>query len=706
MNVYALFGIAGTLAALLAVRILARNIRCTVDSIVNFAGALGAGEHGVRLPHARGHGELAALHGALNGMADQLNAVHARTRLQNAELLRTNRVLRMVSGCREALLRSNSAEQLTAAVCRIVSEEGGYPLAWVGMAAGNGSKDLLASEIHGSAEGRYAAQSAGWLHGGICGGLALEAMCDGDLRIRHGEQAEYGFQGALALPLRGSSEHDVAQGVLCVYSGQRDAFGNDEVGLLQGLADDLAFGLSTLRETRKRRAAEQALAYQANHDPATGLANRTLFNDRLRQAMVAAERAGRKVAVLALTMDRYRGVKASLGHDACNALLMHAASALESSLREGDTVARLLGNEFAVIVGDLANDEDVLPVAAKLLAAVKHPMRWQDNIVTTTASIGIALMKKDGSDASGLLRSANAAMAQALGLGGNRFRFHAPEMNDRTSRRFALEAELRRALVHNELILHYQPRAVTGDGSLAGAEALVRWQHPTRGLVMPGDFIPLAESSGLIVPLGAWVIREACRQLRAWREAGLPMVPIAVNLSPRQFREEGLVEHIEVALAENEVPPALLGFEITESMVMDNIDDAVAKLNELKATGIKLSLDDFGTGHSSLARLRELPVDYLKIGQSFVRQLGSEQADEAICRSIIDLGHNLDMQIVAEGVETLLQREWLRAHHCDEIQGYFYARPMPADAFARLLAADRPRSHTMLPLWNAFNYKG
>jgi EAL domain-containing protein (putative c-di-GMP-specific phosphodiesterase class I) len=184
------------------------------------------------------------------------------------------------------------------------------------------------------------------------------------------------------------------------------------------------------------------------------------------------------------------------------------------------------------------------------------------------------------------------------------------------------------------------------------------------------------------------------------------MVPIAVNLSPRQFREEGLVEHIEVALAENEVPPALLGFEITESMVMDNIDDAVAKLNELKATGIKLSLDDFGTGHSSLARLRELPVDYLKIGQSFVRQLGSEQADEAICRSIIDLGHNLDMQIVAEGVETLLQREWLRAHHCDEIQGYFYARPMPADAFARLLAADLPRSHTMLPLWNAFNYKG
>jgi EAL domain-containing protein (putative c-di-GMP-specific phosphodiesterase class I) len=210
----------------------------------------------------------------------------------------------------------------------------------------------------------------------------------------------------------------------------------------------------------------------------------------------------------------------------------------------------------------------------------------------------------------------------------------------------------------------------------------------------------------LIVPLGAWVIREVCRQQRQWRDAGLPMVPIAVNLSPRQFREDGLVEHIEVALQEYGVPPALLSFEITESMVMDNIDDAVEKLKEMKEIGIRLALDDFGTGHSSLARLRELPVDHLKIDQSFVRQLGSEQADEAICRSIIDLGHNLNMHIVAEGVETLLQQEWLRAHHCDEIQGYFYARPMPPEAFAQLLAADCAGSNTMLPLWRAINYKG
>lgn len=716
MGITVLSAIVAVLAAVLLALRACRLLRQRADGMIRFAAALANGEEGVRMPHVRGSGRLAALVGTLNTMADRLQADRAGAVALHGELLRTNRTLRMVARCREALVRAGTPEELTAVICRTLSEEGGYPLVWFGEVAASGSRELLASEIHGSAEARFAASAAGWQHGGICSGIALDALRDAQPRLRRapadglpGAAGEFGFAHTLATPLRGcagaADDGAAPMGVLALYSNQPGAFDEGEVAILQELADDLAHSLNSMGEARKRRAVEQALAYQANHDPSTGLANRTLFNDRLRQAMVAAERSGRKVAVLALSMDRYRGVKASLGHDACNAMLMHAASAMQSCLREGDTVARLLGNEFAVIVADMVNDDDVLPVAAKLLAAVKAPMRWQDNIVTTTASIGIALMSKDGSDASGILRSANAAMAHALGLGGNRFRFYAPEMNDRTSRMFAMEAELRRALVHNEFVLHYQPRAAMSDGSLAGAEALVRWQHPTRGLVSPAEFIPLAESNGLIVPLGAWVIREVCRQQRAWREAGRQMVPVAVNLSPRQFSEDGLVEHIEVALEENDVPPALLGFEITESMVMENIDDAVSKLNELKAIGIKLSLDDFGTGHSSLARLRELPVDYLKIDQAFVRQLGSEQADEAICRSIIDLGHNLNMHIVAEGVETLLQREWLRAHHCDEVQGFFYARPMPADAFAELLAADHPRSNTMLPLWKAINYK-
>lgn len=694
------FGLA-TAMALYVARLLVGNIRRSVDDGVRFAGELAAGDFGARLATGRGQGDLAGLASALNAMADRLQANNEREQAQCAALVRANRTLRMVSRCQEALVRAATPEQLCAAVCRIMSEEGSYPLVWHGIVANEG--DLLGNEISGSAEGRFAAAAAGWRYGASIDGVGLEALQSAGHCLRQGE---YGFASALALPLRSGRGAGRADGVLCVYSRAPGAFTAPEVSLLHELADNLAFGLNSLREASQRRAAEQALAYQANHDPATGLANRSLFNDRLRQSVVSAERNGRRVAVLALSLDRYRGVKTSLGHDACNALLMHVATSMGDCLRDGDTMARLLGNEFAVIVPDLERDEDVLPVAAKLLNAVKLPMRWQDNIVTTTASIGIALMSKDGDDACGILRSANAAMAHAAGLGGNRFRFYAPEMNERTSRMFALEAELRRAICHQEMVLHYQPRAALADGGLAGAEALVRWQHPTRGLVPPAEFIALAESSGLIVPLGAWVVREVCRQQRAWREAGLPMVPIAVNLSPRQFNEDGLVEHIELALAENGVPPALLGFEITESMVMANMDDAVAKLNELKAIGIRLSLDDFGTGHSSLARLRELPIDHLKIDRAFVRQLGSDQADEAICRSIIDLGHNLNMHIVAEGVETLLQQEWLRAHHCDEIQGFFYARPMPAQEFAELLAADPPRSNTMLPLWRAIKNKG
>lgn len=632
-------------------------------------------------------------------------AERASASAQNGELMRVNRTLRMAARCRGALLRAGSAEEMMAAVCRGISEEGSYSLVWTGLSMAGSSKDVVAGEIHGTPAGRFAAAKGGWQHGCSCGGIALDAVQSGKPVLRQGEAVEFGYPSALALPLRGGAADVVPAGALCIYSIDPDAFDKAEVAALQVLASDLALAMHSMREASKRRAAEQAMAYQASHDPTTGLANRALFNDRLRQAMIAAERTGRKVAVLALTLDRYRGVKTSLGPEACDAMLVHASEAINSCLREGDTVARLLGNEFAVIVGDLASDDEVLPVAAKLLNAIKEPMRWQDIIVTSTASIGIALMGDDGGDATGLLRCANSAMAHALGHGGNRFRFVAPEMNERAARMFAVEAELRRALVHNELVLHYQPRAALSDGGLAGAEALVRWQHPTRGLVPPAEFIPLAESTGLIVPLGAWVIREVCRQQRAWREAGLPMVQVSINLSPRQFLEDGLIEHIEVALEENDVPPAMLAFEISEAMVMGNLDDAVAKLCELKQIGVKLTLDDFGTGHSSLSRLRLLPVDQVNIDQSFVRQLGSEQADEAICRSIIDVGHNLNMQVVAEGVETMLQREWLRTHHCDEIQGCFYARPMAPEDFAQMLAADRPRSNTMLPLWKAINYR-
>ncbi|WP_426161529.1 diguanylate cyclase domain-containing protein [Pseudoduganella sp. R-34] len=417
---------------------------------------------------------------------------HQRASAQADELLRANQALRMASSCRAALLHASSAEEMMAAMCRVISAEGAYSLVWTGLSMAGSSKDLLASEIQGTPAGRFAAAAGGLQRGCACEGIALDVMGDGQLRLRHGTPAEYGYPSVLALPLDGTGEDASPTGVLCVYSIDPCAFDADEVQVLQELAADLALGLRNMHEARRRRAAEQASASHAHHDPATGLANRAMFNDRLRQALAAAERTGRKVAVLALTMDRYRGVKASLGPEACSALLMHAASAMKSCLREGDTVAHLLGNEFAVILSDMANDDGVLPVAGKLLEAIKAPMRWKDNIVNTTASIGVALMGEGGAEPSVMLRSANSAMAHAVGHGGNRFRFVAQEMNERASRMFALEAELRSALVHNEMVVHYQPRAALSDGSLAAAEALVRWQHPVRGLVPPAEFLPLA----------------------------------------------------------------------------------------------------------------------------------------------------------------------------------------------------------------------
>ncbi|WP_431478042.1 diguanylate cyclase domain-containing protein [Massilia eburnea] len=397
--------------------------------------------------------------------------------------------------------------------------------------------------------------------------------------------------------------------------------------------------LNSMPEAGKRGAAEHALAC---HDPATALASRTLFNDRLRQAVMAVGRTGRKVAVMALTMDCYRGVKSSLGHDACNALLMHAASAIKSCLGERATVAHLLRNEFAVIVPDMASDDDVLPLASKLLEAIKQPMYWQGQFLTTTASIGIALMGKDGGEAARMLQSANSAMAHALGHGGNRFRFVAHEMNDRASLMFAQEAELRRALMYNEFVLHYQLRTGAAEEGPVAAEARVLWQHPKRGLVALADLIRVAEISGLIVPLGAWVIREVCRQQRAWRDAGGPMLPVSIRLSPRQFSEDGLVEHIEVAMEEYGVQSDMLRFEITAAIGQDYLGETESVQKELKSIGVKLSFVDCGSGQSA--------------------------AGQGICPSIID-------------------------------------QPLPADAFAQLLAADRPRSTTMLPLWKAINYK-
>jgi len=687
-------GLAAVLLGLLVAGFIVRKTSRSVAACVNFASRLARGEWVVRLPSPGGRNEFAVLAAALNRMADAIQEAHHRDETRATELLRLNRTLRMLSRCNEALVRAGSESELLETICRQIVEIGSHRLAWVGFACHDEGKHVQPAAFAGLDGDYVAGLNLTWgdepRRRGM-GGLAIregrlvvvrDILTDPVFEPWREEAIKRGFASCMAAPLKGKGE---VLGSLSIYSSEADAFDAEEVRLVQELADDLAFGIVSLRESARRAEAEQALAYQVNFDTVTGLANRNLFRDRLRQATVHAARAGVQVAVLVLSLDRFKAVKDSLGHDAGEALLQHVGRSLTAALREGDTVARLSGDEFAVAIGDLA-EANVAPVALKLLAAVLEPMTWAGRNVYTSASMGISLYPKDGAEADRLLQNADAAMSSARSMGGNLFRFYAAEMNERLSALSAMESELRRALAQDELRVYLQPRVNLASGEISGAEALVRWQHPERGLIPPSEFIPLAEDTGLILPLGEWVIRTVCRQQRAWLDAGVPLSPVAVNLSARQFRQENLAHRIRHELEANNLDAKLLEMEITESTLMDNLDEAVATLHELRAAGIKLSLDDFGTGHSSLSRLRRLPIDHLKIDQSFVRNLTTDPEDAAVCLAIIGLAHNLRMTVIAEGVETEGQANYLRQHRCDEMQGYYFSRPLPIHDFEQLLA--------------------
>ncbi|HET6718407.1 MAG TPA: EAL domain-containing protein, partial [Rhodocyclaceae bacterium] len=691
-------GVAAILLGLLVAAFIVRNANRSVAACVDFASRLAGGDWTARLPSTGGRNEFAVLAAAQNRMAEAMQETHRREDARAAELWRLNRTLRLLSRCNEALVRAGSEPELLQAICRQIVDSGDYRLVWVGFARHDEGKSVQPAAFAGPGSDYLADVNLTWGDDQRRRGMGGLAICEGRPVIVRDiatdpafdlwrEQAiKRGFASCMALPLKGKGE---VLGSLSIYSSDDDAFDAEEVRLLQELADNLAFGIVSLREAARRAEAERALDHQANYDGVTGLANRNLFSDRLRQATVHAARAGRQVAVMVLSLDRFKAINDGLGHDAGNALLQHVGGSLTAALREGDTVARLSGDEFAVAIGDLGSEEDMAPVALKLLAAVLEPMTLAGRNVYTSASMGISLYPKDGREAGSLLHNADAAMSSARSMGGNLFRFYAAEMNERVSALFAMESELRRALAQDELRVYFQPRVNLASGEICGAEALVRWQHPERGLVPPADFIPLAEDTGLILPLGAWVIKRVCRQQRAWLDAGLPVSPVAVNLSARQFRQENLAQLIRDELAANQLEARYLEMEITESTLMDNLDEAVATLHALRATGVKLSLDDFGTGHSSLSRLRHLPIDHLKIDQSFVRNLTTDPGDAAVCLAIIGLAHNLHMTVIAEGVETEGQATYLRQRRCDEMQGYYFSRPLPAGDFEHLLTQRR-----------------
>jgi diguanylate cyclase (GGDEF)-like protein/PAS domain S-box-containing protein len=445
------------------------------------------------------------------------------------------------------------------------------------------------------------------------------------------------------------------------------------------------------RDVSAARAMATQIAYSAQHDFLTGLPNRMLLNDRIGQAIALSARRSGKVAVLFLDLDGFKYINDSLGHPVGDRLLKSVAKRLVGCVRRSDTVSRQGGDEFVVLLSELRSAEDAAVSARRMLRAVANAHSVDQHDLHITTSIGVSVYPNDGGDAEALIKNADTAMYQAKENGRQSYQFFAPAMNVRAVERQSVEENLRRALKHQEFKLQYQPKVDLNAGRITGAEALLRWNHPTRGLISPGRFIPVAEECGLILPIGAWVLREACTQARIWLDHGLNFTTMAVNVSAMEFREDDFLRGLFGILDETGLGPEYLELELTESVLMKRAESTASILQVLRDRGVKVSIDDFGTGYSSLSYLRKFPVDSLKVDQSFVRQIGTAGDDTTIVTAIIGMARSLKLRVVAEGVETLEELEFLCAHHCDEAQGYYFSRPLPPADFAHLLRAGLPK---------------
>ena len=503
-------------------------------------------------------------------------------------------------------------------------------------------------------------------------------MCEEDLaeeqaliaRLRAGEISEYQREKRLL-------RRDGARvWVSVTVSSMRDANANHRF-------------ICVVKDIQRQKQAEEALLRMANHDALTGLPNRVLMQDRLGQAIVHAHRARRQVAVMFIDLDRFKHVNDSLGHDAGDQLIVEIARRLENSLRESDTVSRQGGDEFVVVLPDLGGEEDAARVARKLLDNLFQPLVLCGQEVFPSGSIGIAMYPRDGGDSATLLKCADSAMYGSKGQGGNDYSFYTAKMGEQAYEHLRMEGALQRALQRGEFLLHYQPvvdiGGGSGSGAVTGVEALLRWQPQDRPMVSPAEFIPLAEETGLIVPIGDWVLETAMRQQVAWKQAGLPPVRVSVNLSARQFLGQDVAERVAALLRETRCDPACLTLEITESVLMENPAAATETMGRLAAMGVQLAIDDFGTGYSSLASLKRFPIHSLKIDRSFVMDLTQDADDAAIVNAVIALAHSMKLNVIAEGVETREQLAFLQERGCDQMQGYCFSRPVAPEGIAAML---------------------
>ena len=602
-------------------------------------------------------------------------------------LERVNRALKVLSRFNHGLVKLASEGDLAAELCRTLIEVGGYRLAWVGLPEPTGSGRLRPVAWHGEDAVTHTAQAtAEPLQGED---PALRAMAeDRPVVVRPGSHplptegwwqaaTSAGAQAVLALPLR----LQPGKGALILYATTAEAFAADEVALLEELAADLCYGLEALRTRSRHIQAEETIRRMAYYDRLTELPNQNLLQDLLATAMPEAQLARSSLAMLFVDIDKFSKINRTLGHHMGDRLLRNFSARLAAQLPPGVTLCRWGSDVFSVLMPQVPDDAAALALAQTILDGLREPFELQSREIFLSASIGIALFPADATDAQTLLKNAESALFRAKRLGGNSLLLYTPTMHRRAHERLSLEAHLRRALERDEFSLYFQPQIDSRSGLVVGAEALLRWTHPTLGAISPGQFIPLAEETGLIVPLGAWVLRQVCTRAQAWRRLGRPPIRLAVNLSARQFLQQDLLTLVRSELQESGFDPSCLDLEITESAIMEDVDAAVEALLALKDLGVFISIDDFGTGYSSLGYLKRFPIDMLKIDRSFVMGLPADQDDAAIVQAIVALAQNLKLRVLAEGVETVAQRNFLQAHGCQYIQGFFYSKPLPEAEF-------------------------
>lgn len=614
-------------------------------------------------------------------------------RASQKHMLMLNRDLKLLSDCNMAMLRADNEALLLQEICRMIVDQGGYLMAWVGYAEHDENKTVRPVAEAGLADGYLDSIRISWGDDEYGRGPTGVSIRTGRTDINQDylnnprmmpwrENAlKRGYQSSISIPLYDSAG---VFGALVIYAAEPFVFSQDEVELLEELAGDLSYGITTLRIRAEHKLSEEKIKFLAYHDTLTNLPNRRQLRECFEKLSDNAVQKQVKIGVLLLDLDNFKHVNDTLGHNMGDRLLVMVTERLQGNIGNADTLSRLESDKFVLLLDNIPENHYFVNRIQNIIDSFMQPFDIEGNIIDVTASVGISIFPHNGPDLDSLLKKADIAMYHAKDQGRNIYQFFTEQMDLDTRDQLELQSQLHNVLKNQELRLYYQAQVNLKNRSITGFEALLRWQHPQRGVVLPGKFIHLAERSGLIVPIGAWVLNEACRQAKTWLDMGSPLV-IAINLSTIQFKRGNLLESVSNALKNTGLPPHLLELELTESILLQNVDGVMSNLHALKAMGIKLSIDDFGTGYSSLSYLKRLAIDKLKIDQSFIRDLPTDADDEAIVNTVIQLGHSLELTVIAEGVEHDEQVMLLKNLGCDEAQGYYFSRPVPAEQTQELL---------------------